>query len=110
LIIWDRLFGTFQEEEERPTYGITTPIKSYNPITLNFHEWRDITLDVIKSRSLKEAYAMMFTNPSKLEGVKAKFNSLNLKKYEQLEKTDIDFVEINNLKSKKGLTIDNQKI
>jgi len=72
FIIWDRLFGTFQEEKEQTLYGITTPINSYNPITLNFHEWKDIFLDVIKSRSLKEAYAMQFTNSSKLEAVKAK--------------------------------------
>lgn len=79
FIFWDRLFGTFQEEQERPTYGITTPVNSYNPITLNFHEWRDIVLDVLKSRSLKEAYAMTFTSPSKLKSVKAKFNALYLK-------------------------------
>jgi hypothetical protein len=79
FIIWDRLFGTFQAEEERPTYGITTAINSYNPITLNFHEWKDIVLDVLKSRSLKEAYAMTFTSPSKLESVKAKFNAVHLK-------------------------------
>jgi hypothetical protein len=36
----------------------------------------DIISDVMKSRSLKEAYALMFTNPSKLEAVKAKFNSI----------------------------------
>jgi alkylglycerol monooxygenase len=29
LIIWDRMFGTFQAEEEKPTYGITKPLKSY---------------------------------------------------------------------------------
>jgi hypothetical protein len=61
----------FQSEEEKPVYGITTPINSYNPITLNFHIWKDIISDVMKSRSLKEAYALMFTNPSKLEAVKA---------------------------------------
>lgn len=49
LIIWDRLFGTFQEEEERPTYGITKPINSWNAIWANFshydtmlHELRQI--------------------------------------------------------------------
>jgi hypothetical protein len=73
------MFGTFQSEEEKPVYGITTP-NSYNPITLNFHIWKDIISDVMKSRSLKEAYALMFTNPSKLEAVKAKFNSRNLNK------------------------------
>lgn len=35
LIIWDKMFGTFQKEEERPTYGITTPINSWNPVMAN---------------------------------------------------------------------------
>lgn len=74
FIIWDRIFGTFQPEEEPANYGITKPINSYNPITLNFHEWVDIFKDVSKSRSLKEAYAMVFTAPAKLELVKAGFN------------------------------------
>jgi hypothetical protein len=88
------MFGTFQSEEEKPVYGITT-INSYNPITLNFHIWKDIISDVMKSRSLKEAYALMFTNPSKLEAVKAKFNSI--KEPEQVNETNIDFTQINNI-------------
>lgn len=32
FIIWDRLFGTYQEEEEAPTYGITTPVNTWNPL------------------------------------------------------------------------------
>lgn len=40
LIIWDRLFGTFMPETEQADYGITKPVNSYNPITLNFHEWK----------------------------------------------------------------------
>ncbi|EKB50849.1 sterol desaturase family protein [Cecembia lonarensis] len=73
FIIWDRMFGTFMPEEERPDYGLTKQIKSYNPITLNFHEWADIVRDVKNSKSLKEAYAMVFTRPSELESVKAQF-------------------------------------
>jgi sterol desaturase/sphingolipid hydroxylase (fatty acid hydroxylase superfamily) len=75
LIIWDRIFGTFQAEEERPDYGITTPVNSYNPIKLNFHEWIDIVKDVRASRSLKEAYSMMFIRPSKLADKKKEFRS-----------------------------------
>ncbi len=73
LIIWDRMFGTFQPEEERPDYGITNPVNSYNPIRLNFHEWADIVKDVRASKSLKEAYAMVFTRPSKLASKKQQF-------------------------------------
>ena len=32
FIIWDKMFGTFKEEEERPTYGITKNLNSWNPL------------------------------------------------------------------------------
>lgn len=35
LIIWDRLFGTFAQEEEHPTYGVTKPINTWNPLWTN---------------------------------------------------------------------------
>jgi sterol desaturase/sphingolipid hydroxylase (fatty acid hydroxylase superfamily) len=110
FIIWDRLFGTFQLEEEQAVYGITTPINSYNPITLNFHEWKDISYDVIKSRSLKEAYAMLFTSPSKIEAVKTEFNSIYLNENEQLNKTDVDFKRNNIKKSKEVELLANDEI
>lgn len=49
LIIWDKLFGTFQEElpEEPVKFGLTSPLKNANnPIHLIFHEWKDIWKDV----------------------------------------------------------------
>jgi len=39
LIVWDRLFGTFKEEEEEPVYGITTPLRSWNPLWANLSHW-----------------------------------------------------------------------
>ena len=39
LIIWDRMFGTFQQEEEEVIYGITAPLNSWNPVWANFHYW-----------------------------------------------------------------------
>ncbi len=42
LIIWDKLFGTFQAEEEEPTYGITTPLGSWDPMRANFHYWGEL--------------------------------------------------------------------
>ena len=40
LILWDRLFGTFEAEraEERPQYGIVKPLNSTNPLKVAFHE------------------------------------------------------------------------
>jgi alkylglycerol monooxygenase len=42
FIIWDKLFGTFQEEldDVPPVYGITRPARTWNPIIINFqHLW-----------------------------------------------------------------------
>ncbi len=42
LIIWDKFFGTFQEEKDSipPVYGITRPVQTWNPIKINFmHLW-----------------------------------------------------------------------
>lgn len=63
FIIWDRMFNTFQLEEEKPDYGITTPINSYNPIYLNFHEWMDIYRDVKNSKTWKERFKNIFGRP-----------------------------------------------
>jgi len=73
FIFWDRIFGTFQPEEEQADYGITTPVKSYNPVYLCFHEWADIVRDVKSSKSIKEAYTMVFARPSKLAEKKKSF-------------------------------------
>lgn len=42
LIIWDKLFGTYQEEEEEPIYGITTPLGTWDPVKANFHYYQDL--------------------------------------------------------------------
>ncbi|MBD1395592.1 sterol desaturase family protein [Pontibacter sp. JH31] len=63
LIIWDRLFNTFQVEEERPTYGITKPVTSYNPIYLVFHEWVDIWQDLRHVRLWREVWDLLFKPP-----------------------------------------------
>ena len=64
LIIWDRMFGTFQEEEERPTYGLTTNIKTHNPFRIAFHEWMDIWKDATRpGLTLKERLGYVFGPP-----------------------------------------------
>ena len=73
FIIWDRIFNSFQPEEDQPDYGITTPVNSYNPIYLNFHEWMDILKDVKHSHSLKQALVMILIRPSRVAEKKQKY-------------------------------------
>lgn len=45
LIIWDRMFGTFEPEVEEPVYGLTKPLKSWNPFWANLHMWAELAHD-----------------------------------------------------------------
>jgi sterol desaturase/sphingolipid hydroxylase (fatty acid hydroxylase superfamily) len=58
LIIWDRLFGTFQEEraDTPAVYGITRPVSTWNPIKINFmHLWLLIK-DAWRTKSVKDKF------------------------------------------------------
>lgn len=63
LIIWDRMFGTFQAEEEKPTYGLTSNIKSYNLFDVEFHEWKNMLKRVWNSNSLKNGLNYLIMPP-----------------------------------------------
>ena len=65
LIIWDRMFGTFQPEldEEKPRYGIVKNLSNFNIIRVAFHEWGGIAKDLAGSRSLREVAGYLFGPP-----------------------------------------------
>ncbi|TVQ50957.1 MAG: sterol desaturase family protein [Saprospirales bacterium] len=63
LILWDKLFGTFQEEEEKPNYGLTRNVNTYNPVIIGFHEWRDLARDIAEAPDLKAAWMYAFGPP-----------------------------------------------
>jgi sterol desaturase/sphingolipid hydroxylase (fatty acid hydroxylase superfamily) len=61
LIIWDRMFGTFQQEEEHPNYVLTANIKSFNPLYIATHEWIAIFKDL--RRHPKYFWSYLFGPP-----------------------------------------------
>ncbi len=63
FIIWDRMFGTFQVEEEEPTYGITKEVKSWNPLWQNLHEYRDFFLDVFRTKKTSDKLKLFVKDP-----------------------------------------------
>ena len=63
LIIWDRMFGTFEPERHRPTYGLTTNINSHNPVRIAFHEWAAIGQDIRRSGSWQAVLGYLFGPP-----------------------------------------------
>ncbi|NDE61793.1 MAG: fatty acid hydroxylase family protein, partial [Cyclobacteriaceae bacterium] len=63
FIIWDRLFGSFQVEEEAPVYGITTPIETYNPLWANFLILEQIWKSVQTAQSWKDRFIGWVAHP-----------------------------------------------
>ncbi len=63
FIFWDKLFGTFQPEDEKVKYGLTKNIEKHNPLTMVFHEWKNIFIDLKKGRSFKDKILYVFGPP-----------------------------------------------
>ena len=62
-IVWDRLFGTFQREEETPRYGLKRDFDSKNPGVVWFSEWPALIRDVTQAESWSEAWAYLVKRP-----------------------------------------------
>jgi sterol desaturase/sphingolipid hydroxylase (fatty acid hydroxylase superfamily) len=65
LIIWDRIFGTFKEEDSStfPVYGITTNIHTNNLLKITFHEVVNVLNDVKRAPDLKSKLNYIFQSP-----------------------------------------------
>lgn len=71
FIFWDKFLGTYQIEEEKPTYGITTKIeRKLDPLHLNFHEYKSMFNDVKRAGTLKEKLFFIFGKPGEIARVK----------------------------------------
>ena len=57
------MFGTFQQEEERPIYGITKPLNSWNPIWANVEHYASILNDMGKTKGLRDKIRLLFNKP-----------------------------------------------
>lgn len=63
LIIWDRLFGTFQEEDEEVAYGLVKPLRSWNPVWANLHHFYDVLHFCWHAPSWKDRLQVWFRPP-----------------------------------------------
>ena len=90
FIIWDRLFSTFQEEQddEKCIYGIRGPIKTFDPVKANIHIYQKIFKDLSYSFSLKNFYNVITAKTgwspdgSREGSSRESFNSDHFEKYD----------------------------
>ena len=65
LIIWDKLFGTFEPENpaDPPRFGLTHNINTYNPVRIAFHEWIQMFVDAWNAPGWGNKLRYIFGNP-----------------------------------------------
>ena len=64
LIVWDRLFGSFQAETERVRYGLTRNIDTFNPLRVATHEYAAIVRDVRRAATIGDAFGYVLRGPA----------------------------------------------
>jgi sterol desaturase/sphingolipid hydroxylase (fatty acid hydroxylase superfamily) len=63
LIVWDRLFGSFEPEGERVRYGLTTNLATFRPLRVAFHEYSALWHDLRRVRSWRTRAGLLFHGP-----------------------------------------------
>ena len=64
LLIWDRLFGTYEPENEKVVYGLTNNIGTNNPLKINFLEFGNIWKEVKQCRNARDKRRLIFGSPN----------------------------------------------
>jgi len=64
LIIWDRMFGTFEPEEEPVKFGLVNNVNTYNPAKITFMAWSSMIDDIKKKKNLSEMLSTIIEPPS----------------------------------------------
>lgn len=64
FVFWDKLFGTFQAEEEKPNYGLTHPIKSYSFLWQHFHYYFEICESYRRATTWRGKWNAVFGSPA----------------------------------------------
>ena len=63
LIIWDKMFGTYQPEVRRPHYGLTKNIHTFNPVRAAFHEYVAMWHDIKRAPRIRDKLGVLFHGP-----------------------------------------------
>lgn len=67
FVFWDKLFGTFQPEEEQPKYGLTHPLKSRSFLWQHFHYYLELLESAKQQTSIRKKLMVFFANPATLD-------------------------------------------
>jgi alkylglycerol monooxygenase len=64
LIVWDKLFGTFEPETEPAVYGLVKPLKSFDPMWSQFHYWFEMASLARRASHWSDKLQVLFRSPA----------------------------------------------
>jgi sterol desaturase/sphingolipid hydroxylase (fatty acid hydroxylase superfamily) len=64
LIIWDRMFGTFKDEQEPVKYGLVSNVNTFNPVKITFMAWSSMIKDMKTANTLRQSFHSVFGPPN----------------------------------------------
>ena len=72
LIIWDRMFGTFEPEKEKVKFGLVNNVNTFNPTKITFMAWSSMIEDINNKQSLSEVLRIIFGPPNTHKKIKVR--------------------------------------
>ncbi|XP_022239626.1 alkylglycerol monooxygenase-like [Limulus polyphemus] len=63
LIVWDRMFGTFQMEDEEVVFGLTHPTKTFDPIAIQFSGFSNLAKQFWNIKGFRNKLSVLFKGP-----------------------------------------------
>ena len=72
LIIWDRMFGTFEPEKEKVKFGLVNNVNTFNPTKITFMAWSSMIEDIKNKQSLSEVLRIIFGPPTTHKKIKVR--------------------------------------
>jgi sterol desaturase/sphingolipid hydroxylase (fatty acid hydroxylase superfamily) len=72
LIIWDRVFGTFEPEKEKVKFGLVNNVNTFNPTKITFMAWSSMIEDIKHKQSLSEVLRIIFGPPNTHKKIKVR--------------------------------------
>ena len=64
LIIWDRIFGTFEPEKAKVKYGLVNNVNTFNPVKITLMGWQSMIQDIKKAKNFSEVFSTVFGPPN----------------------------------------------
>nr|WP_136251925.1 sterol desaturase family protein [Ningiella ruwaisensis] len=63
LLVWDKLFKTFQEEDEKPKYGLVNPLNTYNPLKVHYAGVYDLYKKIASAPKISDKFKYLIKPP-----------------------------------------------